>query len=353
MYGNIKVLDTLISSNQTVAQFGEQNAFDVINEVLQAHNELVQEMIGDFASITTERLFTYGTSDAMEMRRVDEFGAVDTQKVAGGQNLGLPLYLHQIAVGWTRKAMQQMTTERLAAQFVAANDADVLNLNRELRRALFNPINNLGYIDRLIDQVNLEIRALLNGDGQQPGVGLNGETFAGTHTHFTATASLTAAAMTGLVENVREHGVDGQLTLFIARADETAFRALPGFQPYVDARIVQPTTATFAQGDLELIDIDNRAIGIFGPAEVWVKPWVPATYQVAIDLGASDRPLGLRVRDGNFAVGPGALSIAAEHDHFPLRAQFMEREFGLGVVNRDKAAVHFSGGATYTAPAIS
>ncbi len=141
MYGNISVLDTLVNSNQTVVQNGEENAFEVLDEVLTAHNEVLEEMLGMLVTYTNERLFTYGSSDNMQMRRVDEFGAVDVQKVTGGQNLGLPLYLHQVSIGWTKKAMQNISTQRLAAQFVAANDADVLNINREVQRALFTPSN--------------------------------------------------------------------------------------------------------------------------------------------------------------------------------------------------------------------
>lgn len=354
MYGNLTVLDRLANANTTVTDYGEQEAFDTLQEVLVAHNEALEEMLEPIAFVTTDRIFSYGTSSTMEMRRVDEFGAVDTQKSRNpGQNLGLPLYNHQLAIGWTRKALQNMATQTLAAQFVLANDADVANIHRELKRTLFSSTNNLTYVDRLVDGVTLEVRALLNADGQFPPLSPTGDSFPSTHTHYTATTSLTAAAMTGLVENVREHGVSGQLVLFINRADETAFRALSGFTPYVDSRIVQPSTATYAEGSLDLIDIDNRAIGIFGPAEVWVKPWVPATYQVCLDMGGADKPLAIRVRNGGFSTGPGALTIAAEHDHFPLRAQWMEREFGMGIVNRERAAIHFSGGASYTVPTFA
>jgi hypothetical protein len=352
MYGNLSVLDTLRNSNQTVLQFGEDNAFEIINELLTLHNEGMEELLSTFVEVTNERMFSFGTSDEMEMRRVDEFGARDTQKVTGGQNLGLPLYLHQIAIGWTKKAFQNMSTARLAAQFTAANDADVRNINREIRRALFTPTNNLTYTDRLVDRVKLELRALLNADGQEPGLGPNGEVFDGsTHTHYTASAALDATALTGLINNVREHGGSGDLVVFISRANEATVRGLTGFQPYVDSRIVQGANATYAEGDLDMVNIDNRAIGIFDAAEVWVKPWMFANYQVCMRIG-DEKPLALRVRNGTLSAGPGALTIDAEHDHYPLRAQFMEREFGIGVRRRDRAAVHYSNGVTYVAPTI-
>lgn len=185
MQGNLTVLDSLISTNQTIAQFGEQNAFDIIAEALQMHNETMQELLGIFGEFTQERIFGYGGSSSMVMRRVDETGAVDVQKGAAGQTLSLPLYLYQIAIGWTRRGFEKMTTARLAAQFQLANDADINNANKEIRRALFNPTNNLNYIDRLTDNVKLELRALLNADGFEPPLDPNGNPINGnTHTHY-------------------------------------------------------------------------------------------------------------------------------------------------------------------------
>lgn len=351
-YGNLRVLDTLISSNLTVQEFGEENAFDAINQALIAHNNELQEVLSLFCDITSERMYAFGTTDSMEMRRVDEFGAVDTQKVRGGQTLGLPLYLHQVAVGWTRKAFQQITAARLAAQFTAANDADIRNINREIRRALFKPTNNLLYIDRLTDQVNLELRALLNADGQEPPLGPNGETFDGsTHTHYLGSATLTTTHIDNILDTVREHGVLGDLVLFIARGNESAFRLLTGFEPYTDPRIIPALADSRADGTLDMVNVNNRAIGIYGGAEVWVKPWVPTNYQAVLDINATEKPLGLRTPSGSLAAGAGALNIAAEHEHYPLRANWMEREFGVSALNRHRAAVGQSNNATYTIPA--
>lgn len=351
MYGNISILDTLKNANQTVAAFGEEAAFEVLSEVLSAHNVLMNEMLDLFVEKTNERLFISGTVDTMEMRRVDESGAVDVQKVGDTQNLGLPLYLNQIAVGWTRKGFQQMSTARLAAQFVAANDADVRGIYRDVQLALFTPTNNLNYKDRLVDNVKLELRALLNGDGFEAPYGPGGVAFPSNHTHYTASATLTEAAALATINNVVEHGLSGEVLYFVSQADEATVRGFANFKPYVDNRINQPTTSEYATGrNLDMVNVTNRAIGILGAAEVWVKPWIRASYQAAVDLGGSSKPLGLRTRSGDFTTGPGALTIAADHEHYPLRAQWMEREYGLGVINRFKAAAHYSGGATYVVP---
>lgn len=352
MYGNLRVLDTLIGNNTPVLNFGEDKAFDLIRQALEAHNAELQEILSTFCFMTSERIFAFGTSDNMEMRRVDEFGAVDTQKVRGGQTLGLPMYLHQVAVGWTRQFLRRTSVDRLAAQYIAANDADIRNLNREIRRALFKPTNDLAYLDRLVDNVNLEVRALLNADGQEPPLGPNGETFDGsTHTHYLANATLTNAYLNGLLDTVREHGISGRPVIFINRAQEATVVLLTDFNRYVPVNIVQSQTTQYATGaSLDLDNINNRAIGIFNGAEVWVKPWVPANYQAVLDVEGTDKPLGLRTENGSLTTGAGALTIAADHEHYPLRAQWMEREFGIGAVERHKAAVGYSAGASYVIP---
>jgi hypothetical protein len=55
-----------------------------------------------------------------------------------------------------------------------------------------------------------------------------------------------------------------------------------------------------------------------------------------------------RVRQA--AGGFGDLQIAAEDEQYPLRARFMEREFGIGVWNRTAAAVLYTANSTYSAP---
>ena len=354
-YGTLSVIDQLITANQPLGLFGEENAYDLIAAALAAHNGVISDMLDELVTPTAERLLSSGTSGSMKMARVDEFGAVDVQKVKPGQQTNLPMYLYQIAIGWTRTFLKNATTRDLAGNFLAARDADILNFQHELKVALFTPTNNANYIDRRVDNAGLTIRALLNADGQEPPLGPNGETFDGTtHTHYSGSATLTAAALTALLNNVTEHGVEGELQLWIHQGDEAAVRAMTGnFVPFTDPRINQPSTATTAQGPFDLFNYNNRAIGLFNAATVYVKPWMIANYQIAIDVAPQRKVLGLRTRDGaGFAVGGGALGIAGEIPSFPLQSQFMAREFGLAPINREQAAVLQSNNATYTLPSI-
>jgi hypothetical protein len=249
--------------------------------------------------------------------------------------------------------MLTQTAGELAGQYVAARDADMRAIYRNMKRAIFVPTNNLTYLDRLQSNVVLPLRALLNADGTGIPNGPNGETFDGaTHTHYLATAALVAANVSSLIETVVEHGTAGMVRLYINRAQEAAIRAMPNFQPYIDARITPASTTSRANGALDMVNLGNRAIGTFDAAEVWIKPWIVAGYLFAFDFRSTQKTLCFRTRTGQ-PTGLGALAIAADHEHYPLRAQHMEREYGIGVFNRTNGAVLFAGGGSYVSPVIS
>lgn len=353
-YGTLSVSDLLAATGQTIADYGEDKAFEAIANGLSAHNALVADMVTSLCEVTAERLGRFGTTGAGEMIDLDEFGAPDTQKVVPGANVGWPLRKVGYAIQWTRTYMMIKTPAELAGQFDAAKDADLRRIQRDIARAFFKPTNNLTYIDRLTDNAVLPLRALLNADSTGIPYGPNGETFDGTtHTHYLGTASLVAANVSALIETVVEHGVGGGMRLYINRAQEAAVRAMTGnFTAYLDARIVPADTTTRANGSLDMTALYNRSIGVFDAAEVWIKPWVPAGYMFAVDTSTPMKPLRIRTRTGTLQ-GLGALSIAADHEHYPLRAQTMEREYGISVWTRWNGAALFTTNATYANPTIN
>jgi hypothetical protein len=353
-YGTLSVSDLLAATGQSIADYGEDKAFAAIAQGLAAHNALVRDMLTSLCDVTAERLGRFGTTGAGEMIEVDEFGAADTQKVVPGSNVGWPLRKVQYAIQWTRTYMLTHTPAELAGQFEAAKDADIRRIQRDIARAFFKPTNNLTYVDRLTDLAVLPIRALLNADSTGIPYGPNGEVFDGTtHTHYLGTASLVAANVSALIETVVEHGVGSGIRLYINRAQEAAIRAMTSnFTPYIDARIIPADTTTRANGSLDMTALYNRAIGVFDAAEVWIKPWVPSGYMLAVDTSTPMKPLRVRTRTGTLE-GLGALSIAADHEHYPLRAQMMEREFGIAAWTRWNGAALFTTNATYANPTIN
>lgn len=345
--GTLSVADLRAVTYQSAAEFGINTISEVFARDLGVHSGIMQELVAFFADVTADRQRIYGTTDTSQMSEVDEFGRAPTKKIKGGTTVGFPLKAYQYAVGWTRKYLQNHTPAELADQLLAAKKAQVLQVSKEVKKAFYLS-GNYTFNDFLVDKVDLNVKRLLNADGAPIPDGPNGEVFVpGSHTHYDAIAGLTAASLTALINDVVEHGHGGTVVVVINKADEAAVRALTGFTAYTDPRI-QLGTGTVATKRLDITRLDNRAIGIFGAAEVWVKPWGIANYALAFDSGTGNKPLVIRTRDG----AAPSLAIAAEIDMFPLHAQYMETEFGVGVWNRTNGAVLYFGGGAYVDPTI-
>jgi len=355
-YGTLSTLDTLASTSQTIAQYGEDNAFAAIALALDAHNAIMQMLRGDMVETTTDRQRRYGNPSQMKMVELDEWGNADAQKIIAGVTVGFPLRLYGASLQWTKKYFQTATTKEIAAQVTAMMDADAQNITLQIKKVIFSPVNYLDD-DRLVDHLNaiqLPVKALANADGAGLPVGPNGEVFDGTtHTHYLAAVTggtLTTTDAGALVNTVVEHFADGEPRIDIARQDEPSWRALGGFVAYFDTRIIQPTTAASAPGvPLDVVNIQNRAIGVFQGAEVWVKPWMVPGYAHAWVKGQA-APFCLRIRDTT----TDALILQADDEDHPLRAKMYEREFGVGTYNRINGAVlDMLHSTTYVAPVVT
>lgn len=353
-YGTLSTLDSLATltaaSGQSVASFGEERAFASITATLAAHNALLREADSALVERTTDRLRRYGGNDTINFEELDQFGTPNTQKVSAGINVGAPLRLYGTSVQWTRKYFQVATPVELAIQFTAAINGDLRNRMLQLKRAIFTPTNST-FTDKLIDQVQLPLKAFLNADGAAIPSGPNGETFSTSQTHYLASAGATLALadVTGLLNTVVEHYSIGEVQLYINQAQEATFRNLSGFQAYVDTRIVQASTTSYATGNLDMMQIYNRPIGIIAQARVSVKPWIPAGYLFAFVEGAP-APLMMRTR----SAGSGDMEMVYDAEEHPLRARALEREFGISVWNRTNgAALFITAGGVYAAPTLT
>lgn len=348
-YGTLSTLDTLASIRQSVVQFGEDTAWVSIQAALDAHNRQVQDMLGTLVEQTTDTRRAYGTSDAGVMDEMDQWGLPDAQKITAGVTVDFPLRRYGASKQWTRQWMMSNTVAQLAAEIAALMDSDRLNFQKQVKRAIFLPTNT-SFVDKLGNPANitLNVKAFVNNDGAGLPVGPNGEVFATSHTHYLGSATLTAAAVASLVLTVQEHYNSGTPKLYISQTDEAAFRALTGFVAYLDPRLTINANANQAMQRVDLSNLYDRAIGLFGAAEVWIKPWAIANYIFAF-IDGQPAPLAERV-----PTFPGLSDLAPTFDdeRYPLRARSWERQFGIGVWNRTNGAVLNFSNASYTAPSI-
>lgn len=347
--GTYDISSLLRVTFQSVTEFGMDTIAQVLERDLAAWNTIVTQMVADLCEVTTDRQRIYGTSVAGEMLEVDEYGLAPTQKAAPGATVGFPLRLFQYNIGWTAKYLQVATPADLANQQLAAEKAHWREIQRQLKKAIY-PAANYTFRDHLIDNVELAVKRFVNGDGAGIPDGPNSETFDGAgHTHYEAFNGWSASELTEAINSVIEHGHGGNVKVAINKADETPVRALVGFVPYVDPRIVYRATDTPGQ-TLDLSRLDNRAIGIFAGAEIWVKSWAIDNYPFIWDDADPNKPLAFRQRNQESVQG---LRIAFENADYPLYAKDMESEFGIGVWTRTNGLIHYTGGSTYTDPTIA
>jgi hypothetical protein len=343
----------------SIPNFQGQNMDRVIQALgqeLAAHNGIMLEMVGELCDVSSDRLRVYGSRSAGSMVKVDEYGRGPTQVAMPGDTAGFPLDKYQYAIGWTDTWLKIKSPADMAVKVQGAEVADKQAVQYEIKRAIFLSAN-YSFTDHLVDNVLINgasgIKRLMNADSSSIPTGPNGESFDGaTHTHYNGFATLTAPNMITNINDVVEHGFGGNVKVYISTSNEAAVRALtPDFSPYLDPRLMVGAVAAnqVAAPRLDITRLDNRAIGIIGAAEVWVKPWIPAGYQFAFDA-AGPKPLLLRQREQDALQG---LRIAGEIPVYPLIAQYMEREFGVAAWNRLNGAVGYFANATYADPTIA
>ncbi|MFZ6029958.1 MAG: hypothetical protein ACOYYS_19770 [Chloroflexota bacterium] len=347
--GTYDISSLLAVRFQSAVEFGLENIRRALENDIAAHNVIVNQMVSEMCEMTTDRLRVYGTSADGEMIEVDEYGRAPTQATETGATAGFPLRLFQFNVGWTEKWLQTNSPADMATRLLSAQQAHLRAIQREIKRASYLSANYT-FQDHLVDKADIPVKRFVNADGARIPNGPNGELYDGaTHTHYDGIAALTAAALKSSINDVIEHGHGSAVRVAINKADETTVRALSGFVAYPDPRIIYRASDTPGQ-TLDISRLDNRAIGIFEGAEVWVKPWAIANYAFVWDAGTPNKPLAFRQRT---ATGLQGLRIAAQNSAYPLYAQFLEAEFGIGVWTRTNGAVLYFANAAYTDPTIS
>lgn len=349
-YGTLSTLDTLAAVRQTVVDYGEDQAWNSISKSLDAHNSQLAEMLRGFVDRTTDTRRSYGTGDTKTFDVLDQWGAPDAQKISAAATVDFPLDRFGNALQWTRQWMISNTVEQLAAEVKAILDGDRNNVIRQIKRAIYLS-SNYTFTDKLGNPANvaLAVKAFANNDGSGYPVGPNGETFATSHTHYLANATLTTTAATSLITAVQEHVNVGTPVVVINSADEATWRSLTGFTAYVDARLSLNANANQPFARLDYSDLYNRAIGIYGNAEIRIRPWAVSGYAFAY---VENQPPVLAMRVPSLAPGLGDLQLVADDERYPLRAKTYERQFGVGVWNRVGGAVLDHGHGSYTNPTI-
>jgi hypothetical protein len=348
--GNLGIKDLLEVRFLSAEKFGFDAIQTILDQDMAIHNALMTDMVSTFAAVSPDIQRLYAAGSTVRFSQVDEFGRSHTQKATGGSAVGFPLRRYQGANGWSADYLSRATPRDLALTQVAMQNGHALQVRSDLAAAIYGA-TNYTFRDFLVRNFSIGVKRFVNADGAEIPTGPNGETFdPSTHTHYLANASLDTTHADSLVSTVVEHHQNGQPQVFINVADEVTWRALTNFKPYIDSRLTLNTASNEPTVRLNPFKTNNRPIGLYGAAEVWVKPWTIAGYAVCMDVSPNaGKPLVARVRENT----PEQIILkpVAEIVTFPLQSKFMQSEYGFGVWTRTNGAVLDFGHGSYTDPA--
>ena len=334
----------------SAADFGFDNINEIFAQQLAFWNAEVTAALGALTMQTTDRQGISGGSTSVRGIKLDEYGRGRTKKDRPGSTVAAPLDRLGYPLGKTSMWLLNAMTTDLGQYFQSVQAAHLRDLRQEMKIAIFTSVNRT-FVDINVDDISLGIKAFINADGSDiPDSPQDGESFdPAVHDHYVGSATLTAAALTAIIDNVAEHSVAADINVIINRADIAAFVALTGFLPAQNSRI--EVFRDTGEPDVPFVRDDrtrtsDKYIGTFGIADVWVKPWGIEDYAFAYDRNA---PKPLMYRQHVNAIGLRQLQA---FEFNPLTVDFFEALFGFGVMTRTNGAVLFFTNATYADPVI-
>jgi hypothetical protein len=348
-YGLLDTRDLQVA-NLRIAAVGEDRLFEALDEQLVAYNALMDELLGALTAPTRLHQRRFGASGSGEMLPAAEYSRFDAQHIGPGQTLGFPIDRYGYALGWTRDYLRRATVGEVQKQADEAKRADFRLIIRLIKLALFTPTNST-FIDPVYGST--PVKALINADSSfipdYDGVTFN----AATHTHYITSGgtTFTQANETAVEKHIYEHGIFGNLVLYINPDQEADVRAMTKFVPRQDPYIVNPLGEYARVSDNDYL----HTIGRVGYAEVRKRNWMPTGYIFMYNEygdGSELNPLARRLADDP-ELNEDNLVIVGQDERFPLRAQWMERFIGFGAYNRLNGVVmQVTASGTYTAPTL-
>lgn len=332
-----------------VADVGEDLTGNAMLVTLNAHNENMEEMAREWMTRGTNKSDGASGVDSFTMEELDEQALPHSEKWTSGAGQSYPLRRYGKGLQWSSLAKMKMSVRRLNEQMNAMLLADSRNFVLQMKRALYLP-TNYNSTDIFDDHTVLPIKRLANADGALLPVLPDGTAVDGsTHNHYLGRigGAWDAASLKALIQTVREHSRVGAVQVWMTKAEAEVAKLFTGFEAYGDPRLIYPTTDLRARRNLDMANPDNRAIGIFDDAEIWVKPYALSGYPLAINVGL-EPPLRYRFDP---VYGDG-LQLLYSKDETPLDSRAYHRFFGIGVKNRTVAAIQYTGDTTYVAPTL-
>jgi hypothetical protein len=349
--GTYSLQDLTNITNQSVIEFGLDNALPAIQSYLNVRNEITNRQLQELTTPVTDAERAWGGAGAGRFQRVDDFGRGATQKTGEPGRVAFPLEKFVFPVGFTRDFLYQATPAKLA-EITTNVEAQYRTLLQNLiAYAVFYPTNTT-FKDQFDTQMSLGVKAFLNADGASIPPGQSGQSFTGaSHTHYTAVATLSDAAARALIANVIEHGHSAGIRVYINATDYATWAALDGFVPMMPGNVIVASTTERLMGALDLTNTENRQVGAYDGYPVHTRSWVPAGYAFAFAADDARKPLARRQKKQAMLRG---LRLESSEKAHPLYVDSYECYEGFAPFERTNGAVlQWGDDTTYDTPSFT
>lgn len=344
-------VSSLLKSQEPVLNLDFDQVAAAFAEHLRNYNAEMIDALSIVAEPTIERSAVYGAPQTGEMQEQDEYGRGTTTVDVRYGRVAYPLRRFTSPVGWTSTWFAEATASDMAGKMLGVQVEYAKRIRREIQRALY-PNTNFTFNDHLTDNYPLDVTAMINADGSVMPNGPYGEEFDGaTHDHYNAAAALTDTDVQASMTDLLEHGHGDDVRIIIHRTNQTEWEGLASFTKYDSPLIMAADNRDRAikQAEIYTLNRENRAIGIYQDAEVWIKPWAIPNYAFFFASGDPEKPLAFR--QPKQVSRQGLRMIPLTYDH-PLYVDTAEALFGFGVRNRTNGVVLYHAGGAYVAPTI-
>src|SRR6266496_2951101 len=98
--GTYTLTDLRTNRFQSVIAFGLDNINTILERDLQAHNQIITELMTELAEPTMDKQRIYGASIDGDMVEIDELARSATKRQTVGSGVGFPLKNYQFPIGW-------------------------------------------------------------------------------------------------------------------------------------------------------------------------------------------------------------------------------------------------------------
>jgi len=319
-----------------------------IQESINQHNQVINELVDLFVTRTTEFKIVYRTGTAARLQPLDENGRA--LPIRGGAQFDRMFPIKEAGTAWgrnNRETRLRMTVQQLNQILGMQFDADRTWLRDQILGALFTNVS-YNVSEDIEDHGALTILPLANGDSEtywMTGGGVSPET--SDHFKFiNATIddnNNPYAEAYDLLTSFADNGPN--IIALIPTGLRAATEALTTFFPVRDPRI-QVGSATDVMIGGPSVEAPGIYIGYVDGVDVFVWKQMPANYIVFLATGGQ-APIAMRESD--LAAMRGFQMWAERVDEPWWERQFL-RKAGFGTWNRTAAAVYKMSASSYTIP---